>query len=134
MADILLVAFVLASVAILLRRGHERRVSRRRVLEQARGQAHELPAMLPLPDAAELPGADPSRPIHVRSPAVIEGRAERWPCPVCEGDMRSQGQQVETLGGRRLRVVQLRCVRCGFARPAYFSLEQPSSGQGEAPN
>ena len=76
----------------------------------------------PLPSAAELPGGDPGRAILVRSPAVIENHAERWPCPVCASPVRCEHHRVMHLGERRLRVARVRCPRCGFERDVHFEL------------
>ncbi|PRP92199.1 hypothetical protein ENSA5_50470 [Enhygromyxa salina] len=76
----------------------------------------------PLPPADQLPGADPGRAIAVDSPAVIEGHAERWPCPVCEGQVRCEQHRAETIAEQRLRIARVRCPRCGFERDLYFKL------------
>jgi hypothetical protein len=80
------------------------------------------PLAVPLPDPASLPGGDPSVAIPVPSPAVIEHHAERWPCPVCESPVRARRHRAETLAGRRLRVAEVHCPRCGFRRDIYFEL------------
>jgi hypothetical protein len=75
-----------------------------------------------LPPAQQLPGGDPGRAIPVDSPAVIERHAERWPCPVCQSAVRALSHRAEQFAGRRLRVAEVRCIRCGFARDVYFVL------------
>jgi hypothetical protein len=75
-----------------------------------------------LPQAMDLPGGDPGRALEVESPAVIERHAERWPCPVCGSAVRCLAHRAEQVAGRRLRVAEVRCVRCGFARDVYFVL------------
>lgn len=77
-----------------------------------------------LPPAQQLPGGDPGRAILVDSPAVIERHAERWPCPVCQSAVRCLSHRAEQLAGRRLRVAEVRCIRCGFARDVYFVLRE----------
>jgi hypothetical protein len=77
---------------------------------------------VPLPAAETLPGGDPSRAIPVESPAVIERHAERWPCPVCRSSVKCESHRVEQIAGLRLRVADVRCPRCGFARDVYFVL------------
>lgn len=76
-----------------------------------------------LPPADTLPGGDPSRAIVVESPAVIERHAERWPCPVCRGSVRCTSHRVEHVADRRLRVAEVHCPRCGFARDVWFVLD-----------
>jgi hypothetical protein len=75
-----------------------------------------------LPSAMQLPGGDPGRAIAVDSPAVIDRHAERWPCPVCGSAVRCPSHRAEQIAGQRLRVAEVRCVRCGFARDVYFVL------------
>jgi hypothetical protein len=87
-----------------------------------RRQALRRPAARELPPAQLLPGGDPGRAIPVDSPAVIERHAERWPCPVCQSAVRCVSHRAEQLTGRRLRVAEARCTRCGFARDVYFVL------------
>lgn len=86
------------------------------------------PAPPLLPPTAELPGGDPTQPIAVPSPAVIDNHAERWPCPVCASSVRCEHHRVEHLAARRLRVARVRCPRCAFERDVYFELE------ADAPN
>lgn len=76
-----------------------------------------------LPPAQLLPGGDPGRAIPVDSPAVIERHAERWPCPVCQSAVRCPSHRAEQIAGRRLRVAEVRCTRCGFARDVYFVID-----------
>jgi hypothetical protein len=90
--------------------------------EAGRPNALRSPPTPALPAAQQLPGGDPSRAIAVESPAVIERHAERWPCPVCGSAVRCPSHRAEQLAGRRLRVAEVRCVRCGFARDVYFVL------------
>jgi len=85
------------------------------------------PSRPALPPVDSLPGGDPLAPIRVGSPAVIEGHAERWPCPVCRSAVRCEQHRAEQFGERRLRVAQVRCPRCGFARDMYFALDERSS-------
>lgn len=75
-----------------------------------------------LPAADQLPGADPSRAIAVDSPAVIDERAAREPCPVCGARVHCEHHRVEQVGDRRFRVAQVDCPRCGFARDVWFTL------------
>jgi ribosomal protein S27AE len=75
-----------------------------------------------LPSAQQLPGGDPGRAIVVDSPVVIERHAERWPCPVCGSAVRCLSHRAEQLAGRRLRIAEVHCGRCGFARDVYFAL------------
>lgn len=89
-----------------------------------RRQALQRPATTrELPLAQQLPGGDPGRAILVESPAVIERHAERWPCPVCQSAVRCLSHRAEQLAGRRLRVAEVRCIRCGFARDVYFVMD-----------
>ncbi len=80
-----------------------------------------------LPSAEALPGGDPLRAIVVESPAVIEGHAERWPCPVCASEVRCVQHRAEQIADRRLRVARVRCPRCGFERDLFFALNRSDS-------
>gem|GEM_PF-2147746 len=69
-----------------------------------------------------LPGAGPDSAIEVRSPAVIEERAQRWPCPVCSDRVYCEHHRVEQVADRRYRVATATCRRCGHARDVWFFL------------
>lgn len=72
--------------------------------------------------ASKLPGASPERPIEVRSPAVIEPRAEALPCPECGAPGHVETHVVEEHPSGRLRVATVRCRDCGHRRPVYMRL------------
>ena len=69
------------------------------------------------------PGGSAERPIDVVSSAVIEPRARATSCPLCEGPLRLEDHQAE----RELRVLSMRCARCGVARRLWFRLVPASS-------
>jgi hypothetical protein len=54
---------------------------------------------------------------------VIEPRARATPCPLCEGPLRLEDHQAE----RELRILTVRCSRCGVARKLFFRLIPASS-------
>ncbi|NVB42787.1 hypothetical protein G6O69_33505 [Pseudenhygromyxa sp. WMMC2535] len=91
--------------------------NRARAIEGGRGHAPSLPP------ASALPGGDPSRAIEVESPAVIEGRARRSPCPVCGSAVRCVEHRAEVLADNRYRVARVKCPRCGFARDVWFVVQ-----------
>ena len=68
------------------------------------------------------PGASPERPVRLMSASEVEVKASSTPCPRCEGALRVLEHTAEVLGGKRLRVVRLRCVLCGTPRALYYSL------------
>lgn len=74
--------------------------------------------------AAMEPGGGPERPIEVASASVIEPHAASLPCAACGevGVRVEEHAAVTTDGARRLRVVHVRCPRCGAARPLYFRI------------
>lgn len=72
--------------------------------------------------AALEPGGAPERPLRVESTAVIEPRTARRPCPLCGGRLQLLEHAAETRGGRRLRVVRVRCRRCHVPRELFFEL------------
>jgi hypothetical protein len=66
------------------------------------------------------PGGSVDNPIEVPSASVIEPRASAMPCPRCEGERKVVEHTAATAGERRVRVVRVRCVRCGAVREVYF--------------
>lgn len=72
--------------------------------------------------AALEPGGSPERPLDVESASLIEVRAEATPCLRCEGRPRVDEHRAETAGEQRLRVVTVRCSRCGEQRIFYFRI------------
>jgi predicted Zn finger-like uncharacterized protein len=69
--------------------------------------------------AALVPGGSPERPIEVSSSSVIEVRARSQRCPQCEGSYQIDDHQAPSAS---LRVVAVRCQRCGVARHLWFAL------------
>lgn len=69
-------------------------------------------------------GGSPDRPIEVSSASVIEPQASSTACVLCDApSMRIEEHVVETVaGGGRLRVVRVRCPRCGNRRELYFRI------------
>ena len=78
--------------------------------------------------AALEAGGSPERPVEVVSASTIEPQAQSTACVVCDApSMRIDEHVVETHGasadgGRRLRVVRVRCPRCGDRREIYFRI------------
>jgi hypothetical protein len=69
------------------------------------------------------PGGSPEHPIPVTAPSVVEVKARATPCPLCASQLRVREHAAETLGGERLRVAHVACVRCEFQGTLYFTLE-----------
>jgi len=111
-----LVSLIWQLAQLALRRGRQRRAARAAAEETWRREAEALAA----------PGGDPSRPLEVSSPAVVEPRAEGLPCPVCGGAVRVEEHQARTVDGQRLRVARVACRRCAHTREIFFRL----AGQG----
>lgn len=74
--------------------------------------------------AALSAGGSPDRPLEVTSASVIEPQAASTACVLCDApSMRVDEHVVETIdGARRLRVVRVRCPRCGHRRALYFHI------------
>lgn len=66
------------------------------------------------------PGGSAERPETVTSASVIEPHAEGQPCYACGGPVRVLDHRAEA----GLRVVHVRCRRCGRAREIYFKLRE----------
>jgi len=75
-------------------------------------------------EAIAAEGGRPDNPIIITSPSVVETRAARSACPFCEVEMNVESHRVMEHEGRRLRVAELKCLRCEFERKLYFSLRQ----------
>ncbi len=95
-----------------------RRVDERRLRREVR----EREAL-----AAALPGGTPERPIEVPTPAVIEGRARRAPCPQCGGKLQIEDQAaLPQEDGGILREIQMICTRCHVRRSLWFLVVRPA--------
>ncbi len=95
-----------------------RRVGERRMRKEVR-EREDL--------AAQLPGGAPEHPIEVPTPAVIEGRARRAPCPQCGGRLRIEDQAaVPQEDGSILRDIQVVCTRCHVHRSLWFRVVRPT--------
>lgn len=80
-------------------------------------------------------GGSPERPIEVTTAAVIEGRAASARCPACFGELRVVDHEAITAPsapsvpagdpGKPLRVVSLRCFRCGGVQRLFFHIRAP---------
>lgn len=92
----------------------------RAATERARGEAVAEQRTLEALDAA---GTLPERPVVVESAAAIEPRAETIPCPVCDGQRHVQAHVTETVAGRRLRRLGMRCGSCGRQGDLYFRIQ-----------
>ncbi len=93
---------------------HRRKEGRRRALIELADERERV-AMLE-------PGGHPVNPIEVVSPSVVEPRAGSMECTRCEGEVRVVDHQARTVGGKRLRIAQVECGRCGLQRDLYFRL------------
>jgi hypothetical protein len=90
-----------------LERGHEKLAdSRRKLMQLERGGA-------------------PDRPIEVDSAAVVEPRAESFPCPYCEGALRCEEHTAGQRAARLVREVSLVCRTCGEPVKLYFRVVEP---------
>lgn len=83
-------------------------------------------APLPPPDLPQAEGRLPEWPHVVTSAAQVEPRAARERCAHCGAEVRVGAHEAVTLGGRRLRVVDVTCVRCGLPQRIWFRLEGPT--------
>lgn len=73
--------------------------------------------------AALEPGGAPDRPIDVESASTIEVHAQSTPCASCGNHgVRVEEHTAETIDERRLRVVRVKCPRCGVTRPVYYRI------------
>jgi hypothetical protein len=68
------------------------------------------------------PGGAAARPLEVESASRIEPHALALPCLRCDGALRLDEHAAVTVGGERLRLVKLRCARCGTRREAWFRI------------
>jgi len=71
---------------------------------------------------AEQDGGSPVRPIIVASTAVIEGRAARFSCTACGGEVAVAEHRAEVISGVRMRVARVSCRMCRLERPVFFQL------------
>jgi hypothetical protein len=71
------------------------------------------------------PGGEPSNPIALSTPSLLEGYVRSMPCGRCEGDVQLDEHTAETIDGRRLRLAHVRCRVCGFRRIVYFVIDTP---------
>jgi len=69
-------------------------------------------------------GERPDSPIPVESAAEIEIHAGREDCPDCETPLKLDEHRADTIAGRHLRVVVMRCPRCGALPVRYFEIHQ----------
>ena len=86
--------------------------------EAARAAVKDTKAGLRL-SALEVGGAA-DRPITVVSASVIEPQAASMPCAACGSGVRVEEHRAEA----SLRIVKVRCPRCGVARELFFRIAQ----------
>jgi hypothetical protein len=67
-------------------------------------------------------GGRADHPIAVQSPAQIEPRFEREPCPRCGGSMHVRSHEVDARSGELLRRVVGQCGQCGETVTTWFAL------------
>jgi uncharacterized protein with PIN domain len=93
-----------------------------RVAERARDKTAQAAQKLWFLEA----GGTPERPIEVTTAAVIEARATSARCPLCFGELRVADHEATTVApgsnAKPLRVVTLRCFRCGGVQRSYFHI------------
>jgi hypothetical protein len=71
-------------------------------------------------------GGAPDRAIEVESASIIEVHAQSTPCASCgEHGVLVEEHTAETIDERRLRVVKVRCRRCGVRRNVYYRIGSP---------
>jgi hypothetical protein len=107
--EIVLALAVVAAIgwiAVLVGREVERRSAPARLEERVRRLA------------AAREGGAPERAIEVMSPAQIEPRSEREPCPRCGGSLHVETHEVD--GPELLRRVLARCGQCGERVTTWF--------------
>ena len=75
--------------------------------------------------AALEPGGAPERPLVVESAAQVEPKATAAPCPLCDGTVRLEAHEAESIGGDLLRVARVACTSCGVRRRRWFRLAAP---------
>jgi hypothetical protein len=68
-------------------------------------------------------GGSPERPIPLESASQVEVHAGSLRCTGCDAELRVEEHLARTVGDQRLRLVHLRCPRCGARRDAWFRLE-----------
>ena len=69
------------------------------------------------------PGGAADRPLCVASPAEIEPRVERDPCPWCGGSAHVEAHEVEERGADLLRRVTTKCGSCSQRLVTWFRVE-----------
>lgn len=74
--------------------------------------------------AALAVGGAADRPIVVTSASVIEPHASSLPCVACGESVRIDEHVANAALG--LRIVKVRCPRCGVRRELYFRIAQPN--------
>ncbi|HOX42744.1 MAG TPA: hypothetical protein PK668_04050 [Myxococcota bacterium] len=121
-----LLLFALVGGALVSLVWHLAAAARRRAQGRREAQAAAEEAWRREAEARAAPGGDPSRPLEVSSPAVVEPRAEGLPCPVCGGEVRVDEHLARLVDGQRLRVARVSCRRCAHTREIFFRL----TGQG----
>jgi hypothetical protein len=72
-------------------------------------------------------GGSPGRPIEVASASVIEVQARSTPCPLCGGELRIEEHSARRFEEGMLRVVSVRCFRCGAPRELFFRIAAGAS-------
>ncbi|MFM7736037.1 MAG: hypothetical protein ACKPBU_08690 [Alphaproteobacteria bacterium] len=99
------------------RGGLRARAARRRAAREEEREARTRES-----DARRAHGGTPELPIEIDSPAAIEARALTLACPRCLGSQLLVSHDAETVDGERLRVVRLRCPRCGTEQAVWFRI------------
>jgi len=72
--------------------------------------------------AALEPGGSAERPLEVASASVVEARALDLGCLHCPGPPRVETQDATRVDERVLRVVRMKCPRCGSERAVWVRI------------
>jgi hypothetical protein len=67
-------------------------------------------------------GGTPERPFELESASQIEPHALAASCLRCDGPNRLEEHAAVTVNDQRLRVVRMKCARCGASRAMWFRL------------
>lgn len=70
-------------------------------------------------------GGEPSHPIVLATPSLVEGYARSMRCARCDGDVQVDEHTADIVAGRRLRLAHVRCRVCAFRRVVFFAIEAP---------
>ena len=95
---------------------------RRRTRTLRRAQTREAEKLLRDRERLALleAGGTAERPCELESASLVEPRAKSLACLRCDSGTHIETHTAEQCAGRLVRVVCLRCPRCGYRRTVYF--------------